>query len=524
MLNEYLRLLARRESKEVLGKKSANLWLLTAVLAATFISIAFSNGSMIYLDEKMNDPFTNWVDIKSDKSTRIDAFVNDLDDDDMRERFLYDNVQQDHINSLLFEGRNGNDCYFELRFFEHLDGKIVEAVLNDENLIGSARVPSEGLVDKTVGVVLSEKALTRLGYSADSIPAYIAHRSLAVGPGIDTTYVPGFRAKYAPVAIPVLGVVRRLPGNVDMIAAAYLLRLFRDDSEVGGWQLSIAEHPDYLRSLIYFLPESVSEDDFAAAVAAAVPDSLAGAYRVLDNPSEQLSTWMPGRIKGVYFNERTVDLSAYAAAADYMAEYYVGTDVQRLYDFAPLRTNRVRQGNYISIVFNDLDSIRSFEAFANAEPYKVQLEMAQVNSKENFNAVSVMANILSWAMIVFSMVCIVMFIVNMLQSYFQKVRRNLGTFKAFGISSGELIKVYVLIILAIVAAAIVIGLAAAWLAQVLLPLLGVLKDGTFNYLSLWSVKTVVSVLVMIGATIVTVVAVMSRLLRHTPGDLIYDRN
>ena len=198
--------------------------------------------------------------------------------------------------------------------------------------------------------------------------------------------------------------------------------------------------------------------------------------------------------------------------------------MKRLYDFARLKNNTLGQGNYISVVFNSLDSIRSFEAFAKSDAYRVQLEMAQVSSKENFNAVSVMANILSWAMIVFSMVCIIMFIVNMLQSYFQKVRRNLGTFKAFGISSGALIKVYVLIILAIIVAAIVIALAAAWLVQVLLPLVGVLKDGTFNYLSLWSVKTVVSVLVMIVATVVTVVAVMRKLLRRTPGDLIYDRN
>ena len=64
MLKEYLRLLALRESRVVLGHKYVNLWLLTIVLVATFVSIAFSNGSMIYLEEKMNDPFTNWVNVE----------------------------------------------------------------------------------------------------------------------------------------------------------------------------------------------------------------------------------------------------------------------------------------------------------------------------------------------------------------------------------------------------------------------------------------------------------------------------
>ena len=149
--------------------------------------------------------------------------------------------------------------------------------------------------------------------------------------------------------------------------------------------------------------------------------------------------------------------------------------------------------------------------------------MSQVSSKENFNAVSVMANILSWAMIVFSMVCIIMFIVNMLQSYFQKVKRNMGTFKAFGISSAELINVYVLILLAIVVSAVLISLSVTWLIQLLLPVVGLLKDGQFNYLSLWNLKTVCSIAIVIIATVVTVRVVMSRLLRQTPGDLIYDR-
>jgi predicted lysophospholipase L1 biosynthesis ABC-type transport system permease subunit len=79
-----------------------------------------------------------------------------------------------------------------------------------------------------------------------------------------------------------------------------------------------------------------------------------------------------------------------------------------------------------------------------------------------------MANILSLAMILFSIVCIVMFIVNMLQSYFQKVKRNIGTFKAFGINSNELIGVYVLIIFAIVMIAVIQSVAFVWIIEILL--------------------------------------------------------
>jgi cadmium resistance protein CadD (predicted permease) len=149
--------------------------------------------------------------------------------------------------------------------------------------------------------------------------------------------------------------------------------------------------------------------------------------------------------------------------------------------------------------------------------------MSQISAKENFNEVSIMANILSWTMIVFAIVCIILFIVNLLQSYFQKVKRNLGTFKAFGIGNRELISVYVLIMVATVCAAIVISLAVSFAIQILLPLLGILKDGTFNYLDLWSGKMVGSVAIIVVASITTVYIVMYRLLKATPGDLIYDR-
>lgn len=50
-----------------------------------------------------------------------------------------------------------------------------------------------------------------------------------------------------------------------------------------------------------------------------------------------------------------------------------------------------------------------------------------------------------------------------------------------------------------------------------------MKDGEFNYLSLWSLKTVWSTVIVIVATLATVKLVMGRLLHSTPGDLIYDR-
>ena len=42
--NDYFHLFVKRESRVVLGNKFSNLWLLTAVLTAAFLAVAFIKG------------------------------------------------------------------------------------------------------------------------------------------------------------------------------------------------------------------------------------------------------------------------------------------------------------------------------------------------------------------------------------------------------------------------------------------------------------------------------------------------
>ena len=89
--------------------------------------------------------------------------------------------------------------------------------------------------------------------------------------------------------------------------------------------------------------------------------------------------------------------------------------------------------------------------------------------------------------------------------------------------SAELIRVYVFIMLVIVVTAVLIALAVSWMTELTMPLLDFTRDGGFNYLSLWNEKTMWSIIIILSSTVVTVCLVMNKLLKQTPGDLIYDR-
>lgn len=522
MLSEHLKLLIKRESKEVLGRQYSNLWLLSLVLVAMFVSIAFSNGSLDYLSYKMNDPFTNWVSITNGYgSSDFGRFHSAIENPEVQQHYGFKDVQADKQFSLSFVAEDGRIHYLQNRFFGSLNSDLVKAILSDDNVIGGSAIKYDKLNDKTVGFIITEDVLHKLNYSNDSIPGYINH--LSPSEGADTFGVKLIDNRFALAPVPLLGVVKRLPDNMDMIAARYFFEQYNNDKKY-PFDLN---NKTYQQSLIFFANESVKPDELLSVAKDVAPDSLRSRMTIVRDEYDsyaQLQCWMPGEIYTICIADvNNIPVEAIQSIATGIEEHYAsGSYVKRLFDYDGSE-HTLPEYDFLSVNFQSLDSIRAFESYAK-DGFQVKIEMSQVNAKENFNAVSVMANILSWAMIVFSMICIIMFIVNMLHSYFQKVKRNIGTFKAFGINPESLIGVYSLIIIAIVVVAIILALALTWGAECLLPHIGVLKDGEFNYLSLWSMKTLYSIIIVVVATLLTVRLVMGRLLKSTPGDLIYDRN
>lgn len=518
-MKQYLKLLMAREGKEVLGKNGSNLWILTLVLVATFGSIAFSEGSSIYLRYKMVDPFTNWVSIKrSSDGKKFEKFKDALEYEENKSRFGYTNVQVDKTNNWNIEGLadGKHEFYLSLRSFEDIESSIVRAILDKENIVGGARIDSFTLNNRTMGVILSYKAAELLGYSEENLPSFIS--KIEYADGADTLGIKVSSGYYS-LPLPVLAVTKKLPENVHMVIGSFLYSQRENNPETYPFNF-VKHEKDYLHSLRFFVAEEVGWENFSEVVRSVVPDSLRDNLAIYeDTETENMRPWKQGAMCLVSVGSDYLPRQVYQDIADTVENSFDAGQVVRIYKYDVVKRPYTK-GNFVSVEFKDQSHIRDFEKFA--EEYTVELEMEKVHSMENFNAVTVMAIILSSAMVIFSIVCIIMFLVNMLQSYFQRVKRNLGTFKAFGMNTRELTQVYILILITIVLAAVVMALIITWAIQDLLPLLGVEKDG-FNYLSLWNITTYVATAVILVSTIMTVIVVMTRMMRQTPGDLIYDR-
>ena len=515
--NDYYRLFVEREGRVVLGRNGSTLWLLTAVLVATFLAIAFSNASMHYLSEKMNDPFIRWMDIPNQMEGRFSDLEQALADPENAARFDYDSFQADYYQAFMFFGAGKSHIsYLRVRFFDDMQTDLMQAILSEDNIVDPAsfRDVSE-LPSPTVGLVVTRSALTQMGY--EETPSYIDIQQPSYE--ADTLGFPLTSDGMARVPLPVLAVVKRLPSGMDMVASSYFFEQEKNDNTY-PFNLN---NRDYASVLHFFVPEHVRQETFCETLKR-VGAEISAVPVFVDN----ISFWKPeiaGMHKGDFVSLRgesaPLDPMQASAICSAVLDEWASQGVYRVYDyqFSPYELS---EKSYLSVYFNSLNRIREFEDWVNDE-YHIKIDMSQVNSKENFNAVSIMAAILSWAIIVFAIVCIVLFIVNLLQSYFQKVKRNLGTFKAFGVSNRRLISVYVLIVGVIVFAAVILALGFTLVAQGLLILFGIMKEGTYSYLSLGSAKTVAAVCIILVVSVGTVYYVMRKLLRQTPGDLIYDR-
>ena len=518
--NDYFKLFVYREGKVVLGKRFSNLWLLCSVLFVTFLAIAFSNASLSYLEFKMNDPFINWVDITKTSDSNFNGFQQALHSDELREEYNYRGFQSDKSAYITFCTSDDMTQNLDGRYFEEIDTPLVQKILEEENVVDMCCIDQAKLDNTSFGVIITKDALrNKLRY--ETTPAFINYYEYC-DPPAGRKYGVELRAEvFTPIPVPVLAVVERLPNSKDYIGTKFYLRESRSHRSMN------LIHEIYHQSLIYFVPSTVDVEKFQTELKAVTASKTSASTYILKGNDEYPMPRMESFIEGIFVKmsydyEDEIDYLINSEINKEMLSKWSDKGVYRIYDYIEHSSKGEITDDYISVHFQSLDKIVQFQQYAKAN-FGIDIDMSQINAKENFNAVSLMANVLSWTMIVFAIVCIILFIVNLLQSYFQKVKRNLGTFKAFGISNGELISVYVLIMMAIIVSAILISLSASWFVEGFMWLVGIEKEAGFGYLALWSSKTVVSIFIIVLASVYTVYVVMRNLLKDTPGDLIYDR-
>jgi ABC-type antimicrobial peptide transport system permease subunit len=157
--------------------------------------------------------------------------------------------------------------------------------------------------------------------------------------------------------------------------------------------------------------------------------------------------------------------------------------------------------------------------------------MSQIESKENYNFVSKLTIFISGFLVIFSVISIILFLSNVLKVHINKIKSNLGTFKAFGMSNPAIVKIYSILTMRFLFYAIFVSffisllIGETGLFRLLFRMSGTTIDENIKYFDLLSdSKTYLALIAVILTSLIVLPWNIWRMLDKTPGDLIYKRD
>ncbi len=510
--NDATRLFLDKEGKELRGKRNFNFFVLVVIFAIAIMSIGFGSASIKYLQYKMDDPFINWVDIIVRQKIVEKGNKTPLED------FLKDSIQQSNLQfeapeasyllnidfrhqerekNIQFQGRSINS-----------NSSIFPKILDEDNVIFKSNL---SFINNGVGLILTQTVLTDLGYS--KIPQFVylalsydkescAH--LGIKNGINGNY---------PVAFPVYAVVKQLPGMNSFLFSSRFLQDFSANNKT-AFDITDIENNSTLNIV-------GTKSDLDAICADLNTDKYSYQTGV-----PYKNTW-DNSLYSVKIEARECDMDE-TQVMQYNELYRLISakcqDITRIYDFVP-----IQEGNYTldapayySIQIKNLANIKKFQERL-YEHCGIKLEMTSIDQKNNFQFVQRMGNILSICIIFIAVIFICFFIYFMLSTHFARIQRNLGTFKAFGIENSMLYYIYVVIMLRITLASYVVSFILSWVCGFVVNSISPIEQG-YNWIEVLVWQNLLLLLLVILASVIASYFVAKAKLKHTPGDLIYNRN
>jgi ABC-type antimicrobial peptide transport system permease subunit len=329
------------------------------------------------------------------------------------------------------------------------------------------------------------------------------------------------------VPLPIICIVKQLPGMVSMLSTPlfYKETNFPTDQP---FNISTYNHQKYLR---YFIPENVSVDIWHNRISGLLDKYQAGIIK--DSYVENYrKSFQKGNIIHFEIDTNSQKKGIHADVLDQFIQKSMdpkANPLTRIYDYQFGRFDKDEIGqDYLSVYFTSLDSITQFQQFVQKQ-LDLKIEMSQINARENYNFVSKLTLITSLFLIIFSIISVSMFLSNLIKSHFERIKKNIGTFKAFGLDNKHLVITYsVISFIFVISAATTAYLLANLLGsigalKILLSGMGLNLEKGYLYFNLLTQKSLFTFLIIIVLSTLIVFIRLIRMLKHTPGDLIYER-
>jgi len=511
--HDFVRLFIKKEGKELLGKKYKNFWYLTAILFLTFLAIGFSNGSLDYLAEKMDDPFVKNINIEipSAKNSKIGQIKYKMNNDSvLKQNYGLNNIHGFNSVFLSFFSKELNNK----RRCLSITGRTIEntdPLLNDitekKNLIIGRSFKN----NQDIGLIVTKNFIDKFGYSENA-----SHALLSVAFDAD-------KSLDTIVPIPIIAVVKALPGLSNFAVTPFFYSQKKLSYEGNPF------NPIHTNDIKFFINEdSIKCYEFRDEIKNIFNNKIYKKYKpdiAIYSNTESYKKGYNIKVSFLSMEHKMIPkISNFINSNQKLKKY----NFIQVYDYAFSSNNDFDEFDFLTVNFSNLDKIRNFQEYLIQE-YKLGIDMSQIESRENYNFISKLTRILSFILIFFSILSICMLISNILTRHLEKIHMNIGTFKAFGINNLALQKIYIVIIYIFVFVSLAISLFLSWIFGLINGFRILLKffvldfedNQTFyNLFDLWTFWSIVAILIV---SFIILYKSANRILKRTSGDLIYSR-
>ena len=528
--NTFWSLFFRKESLALAGAGMRNLFILIALLLCTFLAIGFANGSISYLEEKIKDPFVNWltITIPASKSHEADRMKEELNDASKKSQYLIKSVNSYTEEPLRFYSRS-DSAFLTIRGRSidvddnNRPDPIIYDITRPENLLRGTAGGFSG--KKDLSVIVCKRLLDDLGYDLDT--KFI---------NMEVTVYDSSKKTTDTVPMAIRAIVKDMPGKFQVVYTKYFYFSYMQNEESTFDKRT-------KRTILFYCLGQKRASEFQNAVDAFFKretsyDSLHPMSNINKNndtyeaDAKQIEITFSPKPSYSLYSKITTDLLS-------SAELKPFSDVRLFYDrtFTPHFENQ-SEADALSVNFERLDKVRPFanyiiKQYNDAHENRMggggvmEVDLAKVKEKENFNYLVNITQLISIIVILFGAISVCLFIYNLLKTHLLKVKMNIGTFKAFGLSNTKAQNIYFLIVsvflLLSVFTALILAGAIGFLVDVGLHHKIVAVDNGMSFFKLIDWNTLYALIVILLMSTFWSRRTISNILSKSPGDLIYNR-
>lgn len=527
----FKKLFYTSECQVLLGKNSRYFWWVFVLFFITILAIGFAKDSLRFLDEQMKDPFVRYVTAD---------LIGDLEELDQNIYYQDYKENKDSASEYLY-----SSIYEFAKFRNHFERSSAipgRTVLPNDDLVKTILDPVD---NRAVGhgFDIPNEFSIKPDFNYSLIVTYNLIQEVL---GHDTAKSPPFIRLYGEnIPIPVAAIVDQLPDKRDFISTPY----FYDN--IRNHEIECFKSRDSLNKIyLIFDINPAKKDEINRQLTQALSElKNSGQYpfnQLVFNPGTDMSknfvypytlTYRPTSFTQIEFDQKLSvqeqndafnKLVGSAGISKLLADN--GKDAASVVKFywptLSYESSDAPNRQAICVSFSSLNRVKDF-AGNFFETTQIELEMSLIKSLENYNFVTILTLAVSLVLIIFSFLSISFFVRNMIANHLNKIKMNIGTYKAFGIEIKSIYKnmVFVFILTSEILALLVCLFIAKmdWLLR-LVRLYNEDISDEFDFFYLWDIEGIAILLAMLFVSYLSSSWVIDRLFRKTPGDLVYNRN